>query len=207
MSEIPYWHPGDAPELLAACLDRGGVLAVPTESSYALGADPLNREGVANVYRVKGREAGKPLPVVVANREQLPMLGGDLSHPVLAALADAWPAPLSLLVPTSKPVAAAAGESRLAVRVPDHAGLRALLAALDRPLTATSANPSGRPPRCTPQAAEALLAGYDAIVVDAGPLPGGPPSTLIAVEDDKVRVLRPGRFPVAQIEQLLAGLE
>lgn len=207
MSGVPYWRPGDPLEPLVACLDRGGVLAIPTESSYALGADPLNREGVASVYRVKGRDAGKPLPVVIASQDQLRALGGDLSHPLLAALAAAWPAPLSLLVPIAPPVAAAAGERRLAVRVPAHEGLRELLAALRRPLTATSANPSGRPPRCTPQAVKTLLAGYDAIIVDAGPLPGGPPSTLIAIDHGEARILRPGRFPAAQIERLLATAE
>ncbi|MGH9382640.1 MAG: L-threonylcarbamoyladenylate synthase [Thermoanaerobaculia bacterium] len=204
MSGVPFWRLGEPPGPLADCLDRGGVLAVPTESSYALGADPFNREGVANVYRVKGRPGEKPLPVVAANRRQLAALGCDLSHPALAALAAVWPAPLSLLVPTSKPVAATAGEPRLAVRIPDHEGLRALLETLGRPLTATSANRAGRPALCTPQAAAALLAGYDAIVVDAGALPGGPPSTMIAVEQGGVRVLRPGRFPAAEIERLLA---
>lgn len=204
---VPFWRQGDPPGPLADCLDRGGVLAIPTESSYGLAADPLNREGVANVYRVKGRPGEKPLPVVAASRRQLAALGCDLSQPALAALAAAWPAPLSLLVPTNQPVAAAAGEPRLAVRIPGHEGLRALLTALGRPLTATSANRAGRPPLNTPQDAAALLAGYDAIVVDAGPLPGGPPSTMIAVERGEVRVLRPGRFPAAEIERLLATME
>ena len=71
------WHWGDPVAPLRALLARGGVLAFPTESSYGLGADPRNPAGVETIYRIKGREAGKPLPVVVAGREQLADLGID----------------------------------------------------------------------------------------------------------------------------------
>src|SRR5205807_557189 len=67
---IPLWHFGDPLAPLQAVLARGGVLAVPTESSYGLGVDPRNRAGVEAVYRIKGREGGKALPVVVADRDQ-----------------------------------------------------------------------------------------------------------------------------------------
>ncbi|HEX5758650.1 MAG TPA: Sua5/YciO/YrdC/YwlC family protein, partial [Thermoanaerobaculia bacterium] len=136
----PLWRWGQPLEPLAALLARGGLLAVPTESSYALAADPRNAAGVAAVYRVKGREGGKPLPVVVAGPGQLASLGIDPALPILVALGALWPAPLSVTLPLAGPLPAAAGEPALAVRVPAHEGLRRLLAALGTALTATSAN-------------------------------------------------------------------
>lgn len=198
-----FWRWGEPVAPLAALLARGGLLAVPTESSYALAADPRNAAGVAAVYRIKGRDAGKPLPVVVAGPEQLASLGIDPGLPILDALAALWPAPLTVALPLARPLPAAAGEATLAVRVPAHAGLRRLLAALGTPLTATSANASGGPPLLEPHGAAELLAGEDAVVVDGGRLPGGAPSTLVEFGPAGLRVLREGAFPVERLRARL----
>jgi L-threonylcarbamoyladenylate synthase len=204
ISPTPVWHPGEPVAPLTACLARGGLLAIPTESSYGLGADPGNPKGVAAVYRVKGREAGKPLPVVVAGLDPLAGLGIDPDLPILKRLRDGWPGPLSVLLPTVAGLPAAAGAGSLAVRIPGHAGLRALLAALGRPLTATSANRSGEEPIVDPAELPALLAGEDAVVVDFGILPGGPPSTLVEWAPSGWRVLRQGSFDGERLAALLA---
>lgn len=197
------WRRGDPLAPLAETVARGGILAVPTESSYGLGADPRNPQGVAAVYRVKGRPPDQPLPVVVADPGQLAALGIDPESPEVAWLARRWPAPLAGLLPLAAPLPAAAGGSTLAVRVPAHPGLRELLQALGHGLTATSANRSGAAPALgTPEAAE-LVAGEDAWVVDGGDLPGGPPSTLVAFEAGRVRVIRAGRFPVDRLQERL----
>jgi L-threonylcarbamoyladenylate synthase len=200
----PLWHWGDPVAPLQALLARGGVLAIPTESSYGLGADPRNPAGVEAIYRIKGREAGKPLPVVVSGREQLAGLGVDPNLYIVERLFEHWPAPLTAVLPISRPLPASAGESRLAVRVPAHEALRELLAALGHGLTATSANRSGGEPILDPAAAAELLAGEDAMVVDGGVLPGGPPSTLVAIEEDGLKVLRTGRFPTGRLLETLA---
>jgi len=190
------WRPADPLDDLAAAAARGAVLAVPTESSYGLAVDPRNPAAVEAVYRVKGREAGKPLPVVVAAAGQLALLGVDPEEPRAARLAACWPGAVSGLLPLrpdAPDLPAAAGERSVAVRVPGHPLLRRVLAAAG-PLTATSANPSGRPPMLDPEEVAALLDGLDAVVVDGGRLAGGPPSTLVAFADDGGwRVLRPGR--------------
>ncbi len=199
---VSFWHPGDPLAPLQALLVRGGVLAIPTESSYGLGVDPRNPAGVETIYRIKGRERGKALLVVVAGREQLAPLGVDPNLYIVNRLFRYWPAPLTAVVPISRPLPAAAGGTRLAVRVPDHEGLRELLSALGHGLTATSANRSGGEPILDPAEAAALLAGEDAVVVDGGVLPGGPPSTLVAIEGEGLVVLRTGRFPVERLEGL-----
>ena len=203
---IPFWHFGDPLAPLQAVLARGGVLAVPTESSYGLGVDPRNRTGVETIYRIKGREAGKALPVVVAGRGQLAGLGIDPDLPILIPLSACWPGPLTVVLPLAKTrprIPAAAGQRTLAVRVPAHAELRGLLTALGHGLTATSANRSGEPPVLDPEAAADLLAGEDAIVVDGGRLPGGAPSTLVAIEESGPVVLRAGSFPVERLRECL----
>lgn len=202
------WRWGDPVEPLRELLRRGGVLAIPTESSYGLGADPRNRKGVEAIYRIKGREPRKALPVVVADLEQLAGLGIDPDLSILKVLSACWPGPLTAVLPIVGPgIPAAAGEPTLAVRIPGHEGLRSLLAALGHGLTATSANPSGGEPVLDPKGAADLLEGEDAMVVDGGVLPGGPPSTLVAIEEGGPVVLRTGRFPVERLREALRAAQ
>lgn len=198
LAPAPFWRPGEPLAPLAALVARGGILAFPTESSYGLGVDPRSTVGVAAIYRLKSREAGKPLPVVIADLSQLPLLGIDPDNPVVTRLAALWPAPLSCLLPSRLELPAAAGAPTLAVRMPAHRPLRDLLAALGTPLTATSANRSGEPPLLDPAGAASLLAGWDALVMDGGRLAGGPPSTLVEPSPEGgFTVLRPGRFQLS----------
>jgi L-threonylcarbamoyladenylate synthase len=199
--EVRVFHFGDPVAPLRALLARGGVVAFPTESSYALGVDPWNRTGVEAIYRIKARETGKALPVVIAGRGQLAGLGIDPDVHIVERLFAVWPAPLTVILPVARPLPASAGGGSLAVRVPDHAELRELLAALGHGLTATSANRSGGEPILDPADLGALLAGEDTLVVDGGVLTGGPPSTLVAIEEAGVVVLRTGRFPAERLDQ------
>lgn len=204
----PLWRWGDPFAALAERLARGGMLAIPTESSYGLAVDPRNPEAVARVYGVKGRDAGKPLPVVAAGVEQLALLGIDREDRDVATalehLARIWPAPLTAVLPVTRPLPASAGAGTLAVRVPAHEGLRRLLGELGTPLTATSANPAGEAPVLDPLTVADLLAGEDAAVVDGGRLPGGPPSTLVVWRPGpggagRFEVLRAGAFPLQRL--------
>jgi L-threonylcarbamoyladenylate synthase len=203
------WRWGEPVEPLARLVARGGVLAIPTESSYGLGVDPRSAPGVEAVLRIKGREGGKALPVVAASAEQLAGLGIALDLPILARLRRCWPGPLTAVVPIARPLPASLGGDTLAVRVPGHRRLRRLLADLGTPLTATSANRSGGEPLVEPAAVVELLAGEDAAVVDDGRLSGGPPSTLIALpaaagDGPRFVVLREGAYPRADLEAAFA---
>lgn len=201
MSAAPRWSFGADPAPLAECLARGGVLAIPTESSYGLAVDPRSAAGVAAIQRIKGRPEEKGLPVVAADLGQIVALGVDPADPALAWVTPHWPAPLSVVLPLPAPLPASPrdGSSSLALRIPFHETLRALLSTLGTALTATSANPSGEPPWLDPVDVAAWLAGADAIVIDGGVLPGGPPSTLVALEGGQARVLRAGAFPLDRL--------
>ncbi len=200
---MPRWRWGDSTAPLRASLDRGEIVAFPTESSYAFGVDPHSEKGVESLYELKGRPRDKAMPVVIADIDDLARLGVAIDLPILALalqrLADLWPAALTAVLPLSgrpqEQVAAAAGLGTLAVRVPAHENLRVLLREVG-PLTATSANSSGDRPALSADEVEAVVArsGKPIWIVDAGTLPGGPPSTIVAFDEGGViRVLREGR--------------
>jgi L-threonylcarbamoyladenylate synthase len=221
---VPRWRFDDPLAPLAALLARGGVLAIPTESSYGLAVPPGNAAGVEAIYRIKRRERGKPLPVVIAGLAQLAGLGIDPDLPILKPLSAFWPGPLTAVLPIAGAGAAgappaAAGTGTLAIRIPGHPQLVDLLSRLGHGLTATSANRSGGEPVLDPLQAAELLAGEPAMVVDGGLLPGGLPSTLVAavapaaaevlgaLDRDgggwSVEVLRAGRLPVERLRERL----
>ncbi|WP_194953663.1 L-threonylcarbamoyladenylate synthase [Sphingopyxis solisilvae] len=179
----------------AVLIAAGQPVAVPTETVYGLAADARNPQAVARIYAAKGRPDFNPLIVHVANlaaAEQLGVFGA-----VERALAVRfWPGPLTLVVPRSAdcPVAsiATAGLGTIALRVPGHRAMQALLTATGAPLAAPSANASGG---VSPTRASHVLATLDgriALVIDDGPTMAGVESTIVRVRDGAVEVLRPG---------------
>jgi L-threonylcarbamoyladenylate synthase len=201
---LRIWRFGDSVTGLREALDRGGILAIPTESSYGLAADPRSEQGVRAIYQVKGRDTTKALPVVAGDADQLGQLGIDPAAFEVAVFAACWPAALSVVARTAQPLPAGGGEDTLAVRVPAHRSLRDLLHEIGRPLPATSANRAGEPPILRLADLAPLIAGADAIAIDGGDLPGGPPSTLVALRGGAVHVLRQGRFPVADLRHFFS---
>ncbi|HEV2598917.1 MAG TPA: L-threonylcarbamoyladenylate synthase [Sphingopyxis sp.] len=176
-------------------IGEGQPVAVPTETVYGLAADARNAEAVARIYAAKGRPDFNPLIVHVpdlAAAEKLGVFGA-----VERALAEAfWPGPLTLVVPRTDdcPVAsiATAGLDTIAIRVPGHRAMQALLAETGAPLAAPSANASGR---VSPTKASHVLASLDgriALVIDDGPTTAGVESTIARVKGGAVEMLRPG---------------
>jgi tRNA threonylcarbamoyl adenosine modification protein (Sua5/YciO/YrdC/YwlC family) len=176
---------GKAAEVVAT----GGVVLIPTESHYGLGVDPLQPDAVEKVFALKGRPGGQALPVVCSDWEQVEFLV-SIPDEHRVKLARLWPAALTVVAPCSRPVAAASTDT-LAVRIPDHDGLRALLYRVG-PLTATSANRHGKPPCPTVEAALESLLGDPDLILDAGELAGGPVSTVVDLCGVEARELRSG---------------
>lgn len=200
------WKWGESLGAVRETLALNGILGIPTESSYALAADPRSSEGVETIFRFKERPPDKPLPVVVGALEHLELLGIDTRDPGLRALASLWPAPLSVVVPIRRSLPAACGSGSLAVRIPEHSNLVDLLTRLQTPLTATSANHSGEPPICDPMVLAHRLRDWKALTVDDGRLAGGAPSTMVTLGSGDLEVLRVGRYPIAVLERRLSEL-
>ena len=190
---VPVWRWGDEVAPLAACVGRGGVLAIPTESSYGLAADPLSARGCQVIREIKRRPATEPLPVVAESLEQASRLGISPSAPGLEEVSSQWPAALTFVTPVASRLPACGDLDTLAFRIPEHRGLRELLQQLGRALTATSANRGGSSPITSTEPLQKLLEGRDAYIVDDGDLPGGPPSTLVRWTAEGFEILRCGR--------------
>ena len=157
-------------EIAAAveALRAGGLVAYPTDTLYGLGADALNEAAVERVFEAKGRPQGMPLPLLISDAEQLPMVAASVPDAALTLAGAFWPGGLTLVLPVSDavpPLVTARGW-KVAVRLPDHPVPRALAEGLGRPITGTSANRSGGPePRTAAGVREAL---GEAVDVGAG---------------------------------------
>jgi L-threonylcarbamoyladenylate synthase len=189
----------------AAVLRRGGLVAYPTETFYALGALARDAAAVERLARAKGRPDGKPLPLLAADRagaEDVALVG-----PAAARLADRfWPGPLTLVLPARAglPDAVTAGTGTVGIRVPGSALARALAREAGSALVATSANLAGAPPAATASALAPELRARVDHVLDGGPAPGGLASTVVAVDGDRLRLLRAGPIPLEALEACLA---
>lgn len=179
----------------AALIRAGKPVAVPTETVYGLAADATRAEAVAAIYAAKGRPPFNPLIVHVPNLATAETLA-DLP-PAARALAERfWPGPLTIVAPlhADSPIAslATAGLATVALRVPAHPAMQALLAAAGCPLAAPSANASGS---ISPTRAEHVahsLGGRIDLILDGGATEVGLESTIVAVDGDRLRLLRPG---------------
>jgi L-threonylcarbamoyladenylate synthase len=181
----------EAVQAASATVAQGGVLLLPTESFYGLGADPWSEMGVARIVTLKDRPAELGLPVLCADWQQLESLV-VVPETYRIKLARLWPAALTVVLPTVGEVPAARSGT-LAVRIPGHAELRAVLYRVG-PLTATSANRHGDPPFTTVDGALASLAEPPDLVLDAGATAGGQPSTLVDLSRGEPEILRPGAY-------------
>jgi L-threonylcarbamoyladenylate synthase len=186
-------------------LRAGGVVVLPTDTVYGLAARPGDSDAVQAVFRAKGRPEGMHLPVLAATLEQVRALGLAFTPAALALTRWWWPGPLTLVFGFDGALERPpwlAGRDEVAIRIPDHDFLRALLAQTGV-LVVTSANPHGAPtPRTAHDVAASLGPSVD-LVVDGGPL-RDVPSTLVNVREAEPVVEREGAISRAEVERALA---
>ena len=195
----------DALHEAAKWIRAGGVVAIPTDTLYGLAADPFSAEAVARVFAVKGRSAARALPLIAADVEQVTAHIGSLPLAGERLAQRFWPGPLTLVVAALPGLArdVSGGTGRVAVRVPAHAVARAICCAVGCPLTATSANISGRPATAEADQVERMLGDGVDLLIDAGRTPGGNPSTIVDVTAEP-RLVRAGAIHWDLIQAWLA---
>jgi L-threonylcarbamoyladenylate synthase len=184
----------------AQAIRAGQVVALATDTLYGLAANPFDTSAVAAIFAIKGRPDDRALPLIAADRAQAIASLGSLG-PMGERLADRfWPGPLTLLIaaPSTLAAAVSAGTGRVGVRVPALTVARALCAACAMPLTATSANRSGSPPSHDPDVIAQALPQLP-LLLDSGPSPGGPPSTIVDVTGEAPTLVRTGAIPWEEI--------
>jgi L-threonylcarbamoyladenylate synthase len=181
-------------EEAAHVLEDGGVIGYPTETVYGLGADAYNEEALERVFKIKGRETGKPISVLVASMEMLKEITTRIPPVAMGLIRDHWPGPLTIIFEASKTFSTAlVGESRkIGVRISPHRVPQRLLEILKRPITSTSANLSGMPSLSDPEELSRVFRGKIDLVLDGGETKGGGVSTVVDVTVSPPRVLRKG---------------
>ena len=200
----------NAPEAAAIqqaidALKRGGLIAFPTDTLYALGADALSADAVERVLSVKGRTRGKPLSVLVPSVEVARSLAGAADEQVWRVAAACWPGALTIVVRAStKLPAALAGAGTIGLRLPGGAVAAAVLSAFGGPVIGTSANKSGGPDPADAKTVQRAIGGLIDLVLDGGRVSLGVPSTVLDCTQTPARILREGAVPRTRLAGLLA---
>ena len=179
-----------------AALQRGGVVAFPTETFYGLAVDPRSAVAVARLFDLKRRGRDQPLPLIASDIEQIVDHVGTMP-PLARRLARAWPGALTLIIPAlpqlSDDVHLSTG--KVAVRVTADPVARLLARAAGFAITSTSANISGEPPAATAEQAAAPFGNRIDVLIDTGPAPAGFPSTIVDATGDTPTLVRAGAVP------------
>jgi L-threonylcarbamoyladenylate synthase len=187
-----------------AVLRSGGVVAYPTDTLYGLAVDPRNDTAVERLFAVKGRDAASAIALIAADAAMADGVAAGGFGPLERRLASAfWPGPLTIVVPAAGGMAALAPRGTLGVRVPAHLVARSLSAAFGACITATSANLTGRPPSVTADEVAATLGELIDFLVDAGPAPGGAPSTIVEVVEGRPLLHRAGAVAWDRVLEVL----
>ena len=185
-------------------LKRGGVIVFPTETFYGLGADAFNETAVERIVSLKGRNPENPIPIIIANRKMLEQVVTEVPAVAKKLIDRFWPGPLTLVLPAEKnlPAPLLNRDGRVGVRISSHPIAIRLARELGHPITATSANPSGKAPARTIEEAGAYFSGKLEIFLDGGRLGGRKGSTVVEVSSRGVlRIIREGEISSQELER------
>jgi L-threonylcarbamoyladenylate synthase len=197
----------NAIQYAAGFIRRGEVVGVPTDTFYALAADPFNLAAVEEIYRAKGRPENRALPILVNSIDQAVALARDLPPNFLKLAQKFWPGPLTLLVDASQhiPLKVTANMGRAALRWPNSPAACALIELLGSPITGTSANISGFPSCSNADQLMEQLGDRLPLILDGGDTGAMISSTIVDLRDDEWRIVREGLVAAEDIESVVAG--
>ena len=189
----------------AEILRRGGLVGIPTETVYGLGADGLNEDAVRRIFEAKGRPQDNPLILHVASVDWLERYCRNVPPAAYALAEKFWPGPLTMILPRRDcvPLRTTGGLETVGVRCPDHPVTLAIIAAAGIPVAAPSGNTSGRPSPTTAQHMIEDMSGKIDAIVDGGACTVGVESTIIDLTVTPPRLLRPGGLPLEALEEVL----
>ena len=184
-------------------LCRGEVIVFPTETLYGLGADAVNPAAVEKIFELKGRDPANPIPVLVANPSMLHSLVVEVPPLAETLFAYFWPGPLTIVLPARKDIPGPLVNSRggVGVRISSNPVAAGLVEKLGTPLTATSANPSGRAAARSVAEAKTYFAGKINLFIDGGELRSTTGSTVVEIREDSLAVIREGQIAKTELER------
>lgn len=193
----------------ARILIRGGLLGIPTETVYGLGANGLDSRAVGAIFAAKGRPQDNPLILHIPSADWLERYCEDIPATAYELAERFWPGPLTIILPR-KPIVpdiVTAGLDTVGMRCPDCAVTRAVIVRADVPVAAPSGNTSGRP---SPTTAAAMLEDMDGkidAILDAGPCSVGVESTILDLTVTPPRLLRPGGVTLEELRDMLGEVD
>lgn len=194
---------------VAKILREGGLVGIPTETVYGLGANGLDGDAVRRIFEAKGRPNDNPLILHVTGQQWLPRYCQDVPPLAYVLARKFWPGPLTMIL-KRKPIIpdeTTAGLDTVAMRCPNHPVTLAIIREAGVPIAAPSANTSGRPSCTTAQDVLEDMDGKIQGVVDGGPCAVGVESTILDLTCDPPRLLRPGGLPLEELERLIGHID
>jgi L-threonylcarbamoyladenylate synthase len=197
----------------AHALRAGQVVAIPTDTVYGLGAAIDRPDAIDRLYVIKGRPDEKAIPVLISHPEHVRTLSPRLSATAARLARSFWPGALTLVVPALPDLPRGVtdingdGVRTVAVRVPDNALARAIIAAVGGALAVTSANRSGAPPAVEAREVDGFELSQPLLVIDGGRSPGGVPSTIVLATSEQPEILREGAISASAIAAAIEGVE
>jgi L-threonylcarbamoyladenylate synthase len=184
-------------------LKSGGLVAFPTDTVYGIGALAFETSSVKRLYQAKTRKNELPMPILIANSDQLDLVAINLTTIAHILAQHFWPGPITLIVERHPDLPQdMSGTSTVGVRVPDYEFARSLFMAVG-PLAVTSANLSGHPSALNSEEVLRDLEGKIELLVDGGPTPGQVPSTVVDCTGETPLILRKGPITEDQILSVL----
>lgn len=194
-----------ARQLAKSAIARGRVIAFLTDTFYGLGADPFNRQALQKIYALKGREARKPILVVLSDRAEAERFILSRSELFEAVSRQHWPGALTLVVKARKevPEEITGGSGTVGLRLPADESVREFVRSCGGALTATSANPSSEQPARTAAEVEGYFPQLLDLIVDGGTARSDAPSTVLDTSGTTPRLIREGALSVRQLQETL----
>lgn len=192
----------------AEIIKRGGLLGIPTETVYGLGANGLDPDAVLKIFEAKGRPQDNPLILHVSGPQQVETFCHDIPEIAWTLMDKFWPGPLTLVLPAREivPRRTTAGLDTVAIRCPASDLTRAIIEAAGVPIAAPSANISGKPSPTTAQHVLHDMDGKIEAIVDGGPCAVGLESTIVDLTGNTPRLLRPGGVTPDMLRAVLGAL-
>lgn len=210
--ETKIFHPEQENTAIAEAAEiirRGGLLGIPTETVYGLGADALNEDAVRRIFEAKGRPQDNPLIIHVPGPHWLERYCHDVPESAYRLAEKFWPGPLTMILPRREivPLRTTGGLETVGVRCPDHMTTLAIIETAGVPIAAPSGNTSGRPSPTTAQHMMEDMAGKIDGIVDGGACAVGVESTIIDLTVTPPRLLRPGGLPLEELQAVLGEVQ
>ena len=198
----------ETPQIAADIIKKGGLVAIPTETVYGLGANGLDEQAVIKIFEAKGRPQDNPLILHVAEPAEMEKFCHHIPKSAYLLAKKFWPGPLTMVLPARDivPRRTTAGLDTVAVRCPDNDATRQIIRLSGVPIAAPSANISGKPSTTTAQHVFHDHNGKIDAIVDGGPCRVGVESTIVDLTDERPRLLRPGGITPEQLMEVLGDL-